>query len=86
MASYVQTESAALQSDLFDNLYCLDEYMRALGRAHMRIAAIDQHEYGDSPLMNMWIDFHAHLPCVGEIQRPPFQRLILLLECFQYMI
>lgn len=83
MATSVQIESSLLQSELFDNLYYLDEYMRALSRARMSTASIDQYEFSDLKLLLMWADFRTRLPDLKEIQRAPFQRLTKLLECLE---
>jgi hypothetical protein len=80
MASHIQQYSSQLQDEVFDNVYYVDLYLKALGRANMSTASIDQHEFFNRALIAMWRDFRASLPDSEDIRRKPFQRIAELLE------
>lgn len=80
MTTHVQRASTALQDALFDSAYYVDLYLRALGRASMSVASIDQYEFSNPRLVAMWKDFRESLPDSEEIRRTPFKLLSELLE------
>lgn len=72
MATEIQKQASQVQGQIFDEQFYVPQFLKVLGRHGMSVASIDQSEFADKQLVEMFHAFWEELPDSPEIRRTPF--------------